>query len=232
MSRAAANRFALLVDSCAAERSVFNVALSGGETPKRLFALLAAEPYASQINWELIHFFWGDERSVPPDDPLSNFGSAYSLLLSKVPVPPANIHRIQAELGPQEAAAGYESELRHRFRLMPGQLPRFDLVVLGLGGDGHTASLFAGTEALEETERLVVTPWIERFEAHRISLTCPVLNNAAFIMFLVSGDDKAEILKAVLECPAGQYPAQLVQPGDGELHWYIDRAAGRLLTDG
>ena len=147
-------------------------------------------------------------------------------------MPAVNVHRIQAEFEPEEAALGYESELRHHFLSGAGGLPRFDLVFLGMGADGHTASLFPGSPALDEMERLVVAPWVEKLDANRVTLTCPVFNNAAFIMFLVAGEDKAETLQAVLEGPGGRYPAQLISPDEGELHWLIDGAAGRLLQGG
>ncbi len=229
VARAAADEFLRHAVFKAEAGGELSVALSGGSTPKRLFEILADEPYASTMPWSKIHFFWGDERCVPPDHPDSNFGAANATLLSRVPVPAVNVHRIQAEFDPDEAAQGYESELRHYFLAGAGGLPRFDLVFLGMGADGHTASLFPRSAALEETERLAVANWVEKLDANRVTLTCPVFNNAAFIMILVAGEDKAETLQAVLEGPGGRYPAQLIRPGVGELHWLIDGAAGRLL---
>ena len=232
VARAAADTFEKLAKSKAAEGRIFTVALSGGSTPVRLFKLLAAEPYRSQVPWRSIHFFWGDERNVPPDDPESNFGVANSTLLSLVNVPEDNIHRIKGELDdPVEAAAGYEIELLRFFGLAEGEIPRFDLVLLGMGPDGHTASLFPGTQALSETNRLVVAPWIDKLQTHRITLTLPVFNKAACIQFLVTGTDKAATLKAVFQGDPAKphYPAQLIRPESGDLTWLVDEAAAGLL---
>ena len=181
-----------------------------------------------------IHFFWGDERHVPPEHPDSNFGAARAALLDHVPVPPENVHRVPAELPDADAAARiYEDELRRWLAPPPGQPPRFDLVLLGLGADGHTASLFPGSAALDETERWVVAPWIEKLAARRITLTLPVLNAAARVLFLVSGRDKAAALRAVLAGPRRprELPAQAVAPHDGEVTWIVDReAASELKT--
>jgi len=178
-------------------------------------------------------FFWGDERHVPPIDPESNYRMAEEAMLSKVPVPPGNVFRIKTE-NPEAAAAAedYEKAIRKFFGLEPGQFPRFDLILLGMGPDGHTASLFPGTTALQEKSRLVVANWVEKMKTHRITLTLPVLNAARCVTFLVSGTDKAPALKAVLEenVPAEQYPAKLIKPSDGKLIWLIDRAAASQLT--
>jgi 6-phosphogluconolactonase len=220
----------------------FTVALSGGSTPRLLFRELAAmaedpglsgQPHPGShasrqpIPWHRLHWFWGDERPVPPDHPDSNFRLAESELLAKLAPPPGNVHRIEAELGAAEAAARYEAELRSFFQLAPGGRPRFDLVFLGLGGDGHTASLFPGTEALGETSRLVAAPWVEKLGQRRITLTYPVLNAARRVLFLVTGADKAATLARVLAPPRQpeELPAQGVQPTAGELLWLIDRAA-------
>ncbi len=207
----------------------FSVALSGGSTPRRLFAILAGEPYMDAIPWERLHLFWGDERPVPPDHPDSNYRMVANTLLDAIPIPSANVHRIPAELKADRAAEAYEHELRRFFDLADGEAPRFDLTFMGMGADGHTASLFPDSEALAETERLVVAPWVEKLDSYRITLTCNVFNNSAFIIFLVTGGDKAETLRQVLEGPAGGFPAQLIRPIEGQLHWYIDSAAGRLL---
>lgn len=213
----------------------FRVALSGGSTPKRLFSLLANAPYRDEIAWDRVHLFWGDERTVPPNHTDSNFGAADAGLISQVPIPAENVHRIRAELSdPREAALQYETELRRAFGLADGEIPRFDLALLGMGADGHTASLFPGSETLEEEVRLAVAVWVEELKTHRITLTCPVLNNSACILFLVTGAEKAVTLREVLESeddpPA--YPAQLIQPVDGELLWYVDRAAAAELLPG
>jgi 6-phosphogluconolactonase len=210
----------------------YSVVLSGGATPKRLFGLLAAEPYRQRMPWARIHFFWGDERTVPPEHEDSNYGAANQLLLSRAPIPPENVHRIPAERHPPaRAASDYEATLRREFRLEGDALPRFDLAFLGLGADGHTASLFPGTAALAETRRMVVANWIEKLETHRITLTCPVFNRAACVLFLVSGTAKSKVLAEILadRNRIFHYPAELIRPLDGELCWYIDRAAGRAL---
>jgi 6-phosphogluconolactonase len=178
-------------------------------------------------------FFWGDERHVPPTDPDNNYRMVEEAMLSKIPVAAGNVFRIKTE-NPDAAAAAedYEQTLRKFFALEPGQFPRFDLILLGMGPDGHTASLFPGTTALQEKSRLVVANWVEKMKTHRITLTLPVLNAARCVTFLVSGTDKAPALKAVLEAdvPAEQYPAKLVKPSDGKLIWLIDRAAASQLT--
>lgn len=235
LARTAAEEFAGRAEEAVRVGGSFTVALSGGTTPRALFGLLAGEEDASlrgRLPWGRVQVFWGDERHVPPDHPDSNYRMTVETLLSRVPVPPENIHRIQSE-DPDagKVAEAYEQTLRRSFRLPEGQLPRFDLILLGMGPDGHTASLFPGTPALHERKRLVVAQWVEKLRTHRITLTPPVLNNAALIMFLVSGADKAETLRAVLlgEYQPERLPAQLVQPTNGRLLWLVDQAAARHL---
>src|SRR3954447_25679116 len=217
LARTAANSFLQL--ATAKHEAPFSVALSGGSTPKALYLQLAEEPYRSQVPWKQIHFFWGDERHVPPDDEQSNFRMANQALLAKVPVPAENVHRIRSEVADANVAAEqYEHELRNFFELNQGELPVFDLVLLGVGDDGHTASLFPGTRALEETQRLCVANWVEKLATWRITLTLPVLNNAGEVWFLVSGSGKEQVLREVLS-GFGNYPAQLVQPTHGRLCW-------------
>lgn len=209
------------------EHGRFTWALSGGSTPRGLYRLLASGPFRDLMPWEAIHFFWGDERHVPPDHPESNFRMAREAMLDAVPVPPGNVHRIRAEEPDAErAAAEYEDELRSFFDLAQGEWPRFDLILLGLGKDGHTASLFPGGTAVHERERLVVAviaPGV------RITLTPPVLNNAGRAVFLVSGEDKAQALQSVIEGERNpeRYPAQAVE---GNRLWMMDRPAARLLA--
>ncbi|KPK83133.1 MAG: 6-phosphogluconolactonase [Gemmatimonas sp. SM23_52] len=232
LARGAAQEFVRRTTAGQAAERPFAVVLSGGSTPKRMFELLAGEPYRDQVLWERIHFFWGDERSVPPDHPDSNFAAANQALLSRLELSADNLHRIQAELDdPGLAAARYEDELRRFFGLAEEEMPRFDLVFLGMGADGHTASLFPGTQALDEERRLAVATWVAKLGAHRVSLTCPVFNNAACILFLVSGAEKAETLRQVLESGREplRYPAQLIRPQNGELLWYVDEAAAQRL---
>lgn len=177
---------------------IFTIVLVGGSTPRRLYALLASE-FRDHLAWDRLHFFWGDERHVPPDHPESNYGLAQETLLKHVPIPPENIHRICAE-NPfaDQVAEEYCRDLRDFFRLERPAFPRFDLVLLGLGADGHTASLLPGTAALREQNRLVVANWVDRFHAHRITMTAPLLNNSACVLFLVQGQEKAEALRGVL----------------------------------
>jgi 6-phosphogluconolactonase len=198
-----------------------------------LYALLADDvSWWARIPWERTHFFWGDERHVPPDHPDSNYRMAYDTMLSKVSIPAANIHRIKSEYpSAEQAAQEYEQTLRAFFQLTAGQYPCFDLVLLGLGPEAHTASLFPGARALYEHQRLVVATWVGKFYTERITMTAPVLNNAARLVFLVSGEEKALPLKAVLEGrnESEQLPAQLIQPRHGRLLWLVDQAAARLL---
>jgi 6-phosphogluconolactonase len=230
--QAAAEEVIRAATEAIAERGRFTIALSGGSTPRNLYTLIAANASAN-LPWAQMFFFWGDERHVPPDDADSNYRMAQETLLSKVPVPPGNVFRIPAENPDATAAAeAYEQTLRKFFALAPGEVPRFDLILLGLGPDGHTASLFPETAALGETSRLVVANWVEKLNASRITLTLPVLNAARCVAFLVSGADKAAVVHEVLEgnAPAEKYPSRLVQPSEGKLIWFVDRAAASELS--
>ena len=233
LSQAAASEFFLRAIDAVGANGRFTVALSGGSTPRGLYALLATDAaWRDQLPWARMHFFWGDERHVPPEHAESNFRMADKALLSVAPVPPANIHRINGEAASAaDAASEYEDLLREVFELAEGEVPRFDLILLGLGAEGHTASLFPGTRALTENRRLVVSNWVGKLFADRITLTLPVLNNAACLMFIVSGEDKATALKAIFEGPyePDQLPAQLINPTDGRLVWLLDRAAALEL---
>ncbi|HZF08959.1 MAG TPA: 6-phosphogluconolactonase [Thermoanaerobaculia bacterium] len=213
----------------------FTIALAGGSTPRDLYRLLADanEPYRARLPWEKSHFFWGDERHVPPDHADSNYRMAREAMLDVVPVPPENVHRILSETPDAAVAATrYDAELQRFFAPASGVPPRFDLILLGLGPEGHTASLFPGSPALHERERWVVAPWVETFETFRITLTPPVLNRAAAVLFLVAGDEKADALHAVLEevGDADLYPARIVRPDGGDLLWLLDRAAAKRLS--
>jgi 6-phosphogluconolactonase len=225
--QAAAAEFAALASEAVRNQGRFTVALSGGSTPRNLYSLLATN---SSIPWDRIVFFWGDERHVPPDHPDSNYRMAYETLLSKVSVRPENVFRIHAELKDAEGAAeAYEQGIKTVFNLRPGEFPRSDLVLLGLGLDGHTASLFPGTRALEERKRLVVANWVGQLKAYRITLTLPVLNHSACVMFLVSGADKAQAVLEVLKSDGEGPPAKSVRPVAGRLLWLLDKAAGSAL---
>ena len=232
LARAAAAEFVERAARAVQARGVFSVALSGGTTPRSLYSLLASDTsLRAQVPWEHIHFFWGDERHVPPDHADSNYRMTCEAMLSKAPVRAANIHRIKGEYADaQSAAAEYEAVLREFFTLAPDALPRFDLVLLGMGPDGHTASLFPGTAALDERARLVIANWVEKFKAYRITMTLPVLNNAASVIFFVSGAEKAAVLRNVLEGERGWFPSQLIHPADGQLLWLVDAGAASLLS--
>lgn len=213
----------------------FTVVLSGGSTPRAFHALLAAPPYRDQVDWSVTQFYWGDERCVAPDDPESNFRMARETLLDKLPIHDAQIHRIHSEMAdPATAAAHYAEELRQEFALAPGALPRFDLIFLGMGPDGHTASLFPHTAALSVRDQLVVANYVPKLSTWRITLTTPVLNAAVTVAFLVAGPDKADALAAVLDGPpnAHEYPSQLVRPSTGDLIWVVDDAAAARLRPG
>jgi 6-phosphogluconolactonase len=214
----------------------FTVALSGGSTPKKMFEILGTdERLKKQVGlgmWDYVHFFWSDERHVPPDHAESNYKLAYDSMLSPLGIREANIHRIKGELEDAgEAARQYEAEILRDFPASEGQLPKFDLIFLGMGPDGRTASLFPGTKALQEEKRLVVSNWVGKFYTERITMTAPLLNNAACVVFLVSGQDKALPVKAVLEgrYEPEQLPAQLIRPESGKLTWLLDSAAASLL---
>ena len=229
--QAAAHEFA----SCAIARvkaaGRFTVALAGGSTPKSFYSLLAKND-RDRLPWNKMFFFWGDERHVPPDHAESNYRMANEAMLSKVPVAPANVHRIKAE-NPDAAIAArdYERELRKFFKLSAGKFPSFDIALLGLGPEAHTASLFPGTKALQEKKKLAVSNWVGKFFTDRITMTAPVFNRAHEVIFLVAGDDKAIPLKAVLEGKhePDQLPAQLIRPGKGSLLWLLDQPAAKYL---
>jgi 6-phosphogluconolactonase len=229
---AAAEEVFRAAEEAVEERGRFTIALSGGSTPKSLYNLLATNARFA-LPWDRMFFFWSDERHVPPTDPDSNYRMANEAMLSKVPVPASNIFRVPAENPDATAAAGaYEQTLLQFFALKPGQFPQFDLILLGLGPDGHTASLFPGTAGLNESSRLVIANWVEKLKTNRITFTLPVLNVARCVAFLVSGTDKATVLKSVLEGdgPGEQYPAKLVRPANGKLIWFVDRAAASGLS--
>jgi 6-phosphogluconolactonase len=239
VQRGAAEEFAARTAAAVRVRGVATVALSGGSTPRGMHALLAdpAGPYRARVPWAHLEVFWGDERCVPPDHPDSNYRMARETLLDHVPVPPERVHRMAGDdPEPARAAERYAAELRERF-VRQGRLddgwPRFDLVLLGMGPDGHTASLFPGTEAVHESARAVVAVWVPKLEAHRITLTPPVLTRAETILFLVTGADKAEALASVLDGPPrlDVLPSQTLRPAGSRVLWLVDAAAGARLGD-
>jgi 6-phosphogluconolactonase len=230
----AADEFLKSVTEAIAQKGFFAVALAGGSTPRALYSLLADDPsLRSKIPWPKLHFFFGDERHVPPDNPESNFRMANEALFSKGLVKPEQITRIKGEYPDAEKAAlEYEQALRAYFKLKDGEYPHFDLVLLGMGEEGHTLSLFPGTKALQPSHRIVVRNWVGKLFTERITLTATAANQANRVIFLVTRADKARALKAVLEGPyePEQLPAQLIQPASGNLLWLVDRAAGSLLA--
>ena len=220
LSRKGAEQFVAAARQAIAAQGRFSVALSGGSTPKGLYLLLATPEFASRIDWTQVHLFWGDERCVPPDHPESNFRMVKDALLSRIAIQSENVHRMIGEDEPMRAAASYEAELRQFFS-PPSGLPRFDLILLGLGEDGHTASLFPDTAALSETQAWVLHTYVEKLKANRLTLTFPVINNAAEVSFLVSGASKAPIVKEILTNGRSGYPAARVRPAHGQLRWFV-----------
>jgi 6-phosphogluconolactonase len=233
IARRASELFLEIAKSTVADHNIFNVALAGGSTPKALNLLLAAEPLRSQIPWDKMKIFFGDERHAAPTDPDSNFRMATETVLSKVSLKPEQVHRIKGEYPDTEKAAQeYEQLLRAEFNLAAGQLPRFDLMFLGMGNEGHTLSLFPGTKALHDNGRLVMRNWIGKLYTERVTCTAPVANNSALVIFMIAGADKAPALKAVLEGPyePEQLPSQLINPTNGKLLWLLDTAAASMLS--
>jgi 6-phosphogluconolactonase len=233
VARAAARHFVDYAWQSIARYGQFFVALSGGNTPRMMYRMLASAEFRGQVDWAKVHVFWSDERAVPPDHPDSNYGMARRELLLRVPIPQANVHRMEAEkanIG--RAAHEYEEVLRKYLELDDRGFPRFHLILLGMGADGHTASLFPGTRVTRQTSRWVSTPMVAKLNARRMTLTLPVLDAALRVVFVVVGTDKAETLRAVLEGKAEPpFPAQQVQPrGNGVKLFLVDEAAAALLA--
>lgn len=237
IAREGAKEFALAARDAVVERGFFTVALAGGSTPRRMYELIAEQALGrAGIPWESVHFFFGDERTVPPEHVDSNYRMVREALLDHIPVPTENVHRIQGDHpDPESAAALYEFDLRGFFvtrTALLGMFPRFDLVFLGLGADAHTASVFPGTTVIFEQHHWVKDVFVEKFGQVRITLTPPVLNAARRVFFLVSGGDKAAAVEAVLESESdpGRFPAQIIRPREGLLTWLVDRAAASKLS--
>jgi 6-phosphogluconolactonase len=236
IARRAAQEFVQAATAAVREKGSFNVALAGGSTPKALYSLLVDDlVLRSQVPWDKIHLFFGDERHVGPGHTDSNFRMATEAMISKAPLRKDQVTRIKGENpDAEEAAREYEQDLRSYFKLKPGEYPRFDLLLVGMGNEGHTLSLFPGTKALHAGERIVVRNWVGKLFTDRITLTVSAACNAALIVFMVTGADKALALKGVLEGPyePEQLPAQLLQPKNGKLLWLVDAAAGGVLSIG
>lgn len=254
LNRFAAEEFVRLSVESIKEDGKFSVALSGGSTPKKLYALLASDDFRSKIEWQKIHFFFGDERLAAPDDEESNYRMANETLLSKVEIPAENIHRFLTKTYRQSdftdnypgcgfggfqaetnAAAEIAAEMNRRiaavFKIEPREFPRFDLIFLGMGADGHTASLFPETAALKEVSKIVAENFVPQFDTFRLTFTFPAINRAKNIIFLIAGEDKAKVLKEVLEGKQKKYPAQNINPEDGNLLFLLDEESAKLLSN-
>jgi 6-phosphogluconolactonase len=234
LAHAAAVDLLQLAQQSIAERGVFTLALAGGSTPRKLYSLLATNPEFQAFPWEKTQIFFGDERHVPPSHIDSNFLMTSTTLLNSGLVPMANVHRVRAEMPDAHVAAlDYDVDLHTLFsqEMRLNGFPRFDAILLGMGPDGHTASLFPGSKALEEKERWVVANWVEKFKSARITFTFPVLNAARNVVLLIAGADKADMLYEVLSSQRGTalYPVQIVQPIDGVKTWLLDQAAAARL---
>ena len=233
LARRAAQYFTEMAGEAVAYSGRARIAISGGSTPKAAFELLADsyQPWRNRMPWERLDLYWVDERAVPPDDADSNYRMTREALLDHVPLRPEQIHRIEGELDPEAAAARYESELRSGFRLEGAELPAFDLVALGMGADGHTASLFPHTQAIHEMSRLAAANFVPQKDSWRITLTWPVINRASSVFFLIAGEDKASVLSEVLTgtLDPERLPSQLIWPSSGILTLILDKAAAALL---
>ncbi len=226
---ATAERMVDSVEKAIVENGLCNIALSGGNTPGGVFSLLASSPYRDRVDWNKLHVFWGDERMVPPEHNDSNFKMARETLLDHVAIPDDNVHRIRGEIAPEQAAENYAALLNNHFKT---GLPRFDIILLGLGEDGHTASLFPGTDVVEERERYVVAVFVPKLDSWRVTLALPVLSAAREIYFLVSGRSKSDIIQRIMSMkePSKEFPATMVDPDNGELHWMLDSEAMVLVN--
>ena len=223
--RAVADEIVVTMNSAVEAHGCGSLVLSGGSTPRGVYVLLASDGYKSRVAWDKVHLFWSDERCVSPSSPESNFRMIQESLVAKISIPIENVHRIAGEQLPAEASRAYESEIQEFFSLDAGQFPIFDLTLLGIGEDGHTASLFPGTIALHVRDRIVTDVYVEKLHSHRITMTLPSINNSRSVIFMVEGKKKAGILREALDDTRRAYPAQLVDPTAGELHWFVDYAA-------
>jgi 6-phosphogluconolactonase len=233
LAQSAAQHVLEQVELAVASRAIARIAVSGGTTPKRMFEVLAnsSGPFAERMPWDRLELYWVDERCVPPDHPDSNYRMTREALLDKVPLPSGQVFRMEGELEPELAASRYETVIRRQFRLKGAEVPTFDLILLGMGNDGHTASLFPHTEAIYALGRIVVANHVPQKDTWRLSLTSPVLNQGRDVFFLVQGNDKAEILKEVLlgKRDPDTHPAQLIRPKSGKLLLLLDSAAAAEL---
>lgn len=218
------------INQATQKKGICNVALAGGNTPRGVYSMLATDTYKDRVDWNCVHFFWGDERTVPPDHTDSNYGMVQKSLLSHITIAEENIHRTRGEIGPDQSAAEYLVLLRDHFK---EEIPHFDLIILGLGEDGHTASLFPGTGALEVNDVPAIAVFVTKLNTWRITLTMSVLNNAGEIIFLVSGKSKSKVVKEIIDAvqPTKDLPATLVRPENGTINWMLDSEAAALIDD-
>jgi len=232
LSKALAEWITSLIEETLTRKEQFSFVLSGGNTPKKLNSLLASSPYRERINWKKIHVFWGDERAVPFEDERNNARMAFDTLLNKVDIPKSQIHIMDTSLGPEGAAVQYEKLLREYFRTETLPVETFDLVLLGMGDDGHTLSLFPGTPVIHEEKLWATSFFLKAQDMHRITLTKNIVNHSNHIVFMISGNDKAHALHEVLEGEKNpdKYPSQVIIPTQGELHFFTDEAAASLLN--
>jgi 6-phosphogluconolactonase len=229
LTRAAAGKIVGFLAEAIDTRGVATIALSGGTTPRGIYGQLGSDDFVRRVDWTKVHFFWGDERCVPPASSESNYRLVKESLLAQVVIPDKNVHRIMTEKEPREAALGYEQAMERFFSLSEDQFPAFDLVLLGLGEDGHTASLFPSNPMVNERSRLAVEVFVNKLAQYRITMTLSVINNARAVLFVVSGKHKASIVREVLAGDTISYPAQMVRPVSGELYWFLDQDAASQL---
>ena len=231
VAKAAAQLFTSAAVKAVASRGQARIAISGGNTPRAMFEQLAAEPLVAQIPWDKLNLYWVDERCVPPDNAESNYRMTREALLSKVPLPVERIHRIEGEFDPEVAAARYESTIRNTFKLEGAETPTFDLIMLGMGGDGHTASLFPHTEGLNDLSHIAIANHVPQKDVWRVTLTWPVINQGREVAFLIEGADKAQVLHEVFLGPyqPDTYPSQIIRPASGRLTLLLDAAAASKL---
>lgn len=234
IAQEAARRWVQIAQQAVAERGTFRIMLSGGNTPRPLYQLMASDPWCDQAPWGETYVFWGDERRVPPTHPESDYRMAREALLDHVPIPADHVFRLQGEGLESSVVRDYETKLRRHFQLGSHEWPRFDLVLLGLGADGHIASIFPGTRAVSDLSNTVVVYQVPKLGAERVTVTLPVINHARHVIFLVVGDEKAAALSGSLDGPSmpSTYPAQAVKPVDGTVTWLVDKAAAAKLKAG
>ena len=232
VTRGAVDFFIDTIAQAIADRGRARVAISGGSTPKAAFEMIASE-FAGRVAWPQVQLFWVDERCVGPDDPESNYGMTKAAMLRSIPLPPANIHRMEGELPPEEAASRYEATIRNTFKLEGAETPTFDLILLGLGPDGHTASLFPHTEGLNEMSRIVIANHVPQKDTWRLTLTWPVINQSRSVAFLIEGESKAAMVDTVFQGPyqPEDYPAQIIRPASGNLTLLLDEKAATRLPE-